>query len=941
MRSLILVLLVVLSCLAPVRGAGASGWPQDVAGARTLRGRLLVAGDAGGTPLAGAILRLLHRDDAASQVEELARVRTDAEGRFVVGAPLREGWQALVVADSESRVPVATVVYDEVLTADRLPGSAPLQLGDRVVAPPGALALEIVDRRTREVVGPGALVGARIDSEVVRVFGLLEGGRVVARTDAEGRAVLERLPPGRVDLVVLDQVHQPEESWADVVAGERVDVPRIELRKGHYVVGEVLDPTGRVVVGAEVRLLGASRAAHALGGDDLRLTGADGQFRWTNLEAGEVALWVRAEGWPEHRFQMRTGSRIQRLALPMPHALRVRVVGDLADVAVERVGLEFETRVAGRNMDSSWVRRLGYAPGTCRVAEDFTFERAQVAPGSYRVRAVVDGLGASDWLEFAVEDADVALELRFDPPVAHRIEVRAVDEMGRPLQGAEVLWLVEPPESALGDEAQQAASLRAAVARNASELRGGVLRTDGEGRCVVEVPPDVELAFAVSLDGRWPVVQRFERSPGAGVDAPIVAVLRAAGAVEVQVTGVGAAGDGSKRLWLLQGEARLGLLRCERDGTYRFAPLLPGSYRVAPIHVDWQRYEREAVVRSAEIVGVLGLGPDPVRAREVEVQAGETVTLGVAFPEAGAVVGTVTESGAPVPGAEVFAIEYGPDGDVAPFRGRGGEPKVHGVEPPWGVPVSVTDRDGRFRFAVRRDVAVEFWVRLRDTVVSSGPVRVHLEAGREQVVDLVLGGGRVLGRLDRALVPKSGTADEPQVWLFPEREIEREVFVAASDWPSGLVDFITWGDAQVPVEVDADGVFRIDHVPPGRFVLRVTGAGLKQAIQVPLRIAAGVTEEVEIAPRALHRVQLLADFGLGPEAGDSEEEQYFGRARRRFDGFERNAFEARVRFGGSSRSCPPVATRWNSAACGGRWRSTVASRLPVAWRRSRCRTRAW
>ncbi len=173
--------------------------------------------------------------------------------------------------------------------------------GVQVLVPQGDQVVEIRLERSASVSGivqdprgtpvPGAQVGpSQGGSEQSTFFrgGRDEDGAVVS--DADGRFVLENLPPG------VFAVEASATDWAvseavtvELAPGAAVEGVIVALRNGGRIVGDVFDESGEPMVGRQVTL-GMAFWAMGMGGSEGETTDAAGHFVFTHVDPGRYAV---------------------------------------------------------------------------------------------------------------------------------------------------------------------------------------------------------------------------------------------------------------------------------------------------------------------------------------------------------------------------------------------------------------------------------------------------------------------------------------------------------------------------------------------------------------------------------------------------------------------------------------------------------------------------
>ena len=252
--------------------------------AHTLAGQVV---DEAGRPVAGAELTLapVPEQSMADLDPGTFSAVSGPDGRFRFAGLPRGRFQGLWVDHSgfvETHVPgveapAATPVRIQLVEARSLAG--------RVVDPDGqpvaGARVALVETDSGLLLGGGFSRGARLSS--------------LADTDADGRFVLDRVPPGTVGIEVraigfrnrsVPGVRIPKDGEAEPV--------EISLRPGPYLEGRVLDSRGRPVKDAMVRAEGKLQASgtFSFGGTQ---TDAEGHYQIGGLETGPHTVTVQIE----------------------------------------------------------------------------------------------------------------------------------------------------------------------------------------------------------------------------------------------------------------------------------------------------------------------------------------------------------------------------------------------------------------------------------------------------------------------------------------------------------------------------------------------------------------------------------------------------------------------------------------------------------------------
>ncbi|MCC7539684.1 MAG: carboxypeptidase regulatory-like domain-containing protein [Deltaproteobacteria bacterium] len=829
--------------------AGAGGITGDVASdgrfevALTGRGPWTVALSAAGT---ARVLRVIERGPARRSLGDVAlpegraiegRLR-DSAGRAVVGASIRarvEGepapWQASSLPDGTfvlASLPLAvveiTVEADGFETASRvLAAAAPA--GDDVREGPassssahgdGGVARQVLDwvlRRPAFLVGRATASGGEVAPDVeVSVSGPGTWPPREVRTGQDGSFRLA-LAPGAYDVraargtLVADPVYGIE-----VVEGAEAPVA-LALHEGAVLEGELVDGDGSPVPSARVVVTEGAFGALPRGLE----IGADGRFRFEGLLDLPYEVSARADGYASVAgVPWAPGAGPMRLVLERAATIAGRVEDargfPIADAVIE---------VVGRDGQGAPVA----------ITRETLVSRQEVL--ELRARASETRLMPAGQLGVTVGpvppipiDVDAGIEGETDAGPGSR---RRSGSRGADAGAARV-----PSENARVDAGTGVPALASG--------RDGTFVVEG-------LPP-----------GRFRVIARHEGlatgqsrlvtlRPGARVDEVIV-VLEEPGTVEgrvldargfpVEAVRVEAVGDDD-----LYG----GTLLTERDGTFRFHPLLGATMVIA-------RTDDGAVVRQS-----------------VEVPAAETVTVELRLPEPGQTrSGRVVDArGFPIAGAVI--VELDRPRDVP--DGLPGEPTgaTIGVDDEHAGPIqeapaglATSREDGTFEIALapgrtavldidHRDHAPR---RMRVDPASRDDIRVVLDPAATVRLSLESDEGRAIAGASIVARPIE-PAETPDVRVEVRASSRRDggaelTRVATGAWS---VSIAAEGHAAVErrIDVTADGSYARD-VELGSIVLARAGRVRGEVVDAQGEPVAGAIVAVGEVPRLVRALSV-------------------------------------------------------------------------------------
>jgi hypothetical protein len=284
--------------------------------------------------------------------------------------------------------------------APALPAAAPAQ------APEGpAVEGRVVARETGRGV-PGA--------DVTFSRG---GAAAAARTAADGSFRFEAPVEGRWLLAVVtapgflpfapEWGHSPV--VVDVRAGQVVRGVELRLSRATRLAGQVVDPDGKPVPGAEVRLLGARGEAALVALEDRFTTDAGGEFRFTAPRG--VVVEARKAGFAPGRTEIGVRALVERRLVVRLHAAKGEVAAParIAGRVVERgtgAPVAGALVVAERQTPSGWLAPAGQAV----TGVDGRFSVDDLAAGPYRLTASAEGR-ARGTVAAPAGTADATIEL--------------------------------------------------------------------------------------------------------------------------------------------------------------------------------------------------------------------------------------------------------------------------------------------------------------------------------------------------------------------------------------------------------------------------------------------------------------------------------------------------------------------------------------------------
>ena len=804
---------------------------------RVLRGRVV---DAGGTPVAGAEVRLRVQiaGRTLNQGEVNRPVKTAGDGSFAFRGPLGGVRSVTVSAAHPAYAPAAV----ERTIAGQGQGDVLL---DAVILTAGGIVAGSVISADR--VG---LVDATVELTPNNGpgGGLLKGN-LVARTVGGGGFRIEHVPAGSYRvvaraprmLIVSSQMFGVRES-------EVTTVPPLELGDGCLLDGLITDRGGQPIAGARV-WVNPIRPGTVGAGE----SGSDGRFAIDNLARTEATLRVQKAGYVSHQSRidlstsaqatvvLEAGLRItgtvrdaESGAVLTKFAVQPRRLRALTTRSVAQGALEAELHARARDLNAdaradldarlsrlhesrrnsaldAWrerVRELPKDPGQPRTHPDGTFVCEGLDEGVWVVdiRAADHQLARSDALELAVGKPEGTVD--FALTRGHTVAGTVSGADGAAIAGALVeLMLMPPPGTPTGVSTHGVRVLSAT-----SSPAGAFTLTNA---------PTGWVSVAVTAKGHDATrTPPFELAADA---TDVVVRLGARARIVGRALGVSAEEGATVSVVAIANFRNVASRTTEADGSFVLDDLKPGPYHVRAYLCDG----REATRRALAAVSKRDTPPDLVLA------AGQTRSFDVQVQRIpiGKVTGRVRRNGAPAAGHAIRLSRQ---------EGRAASPEPTLMD--WGgfegpsLPSRTIEADGSF--AVPDVEAGDYWLR-------------------------VLAPGRSAGELHREAVTVVAEQTTHVEILIASGGIDGEVVAPEADAPpiSGRLRLFK-DAASVPDDIDAweatgrvrhvrfqAGRFRVDDIAAGSYLVEISAGkdrpsttgriDVTPGVVVPARLTAG------------------------------------------------------------------------------------------------------
>jgi hypothetical protein len=499
-----------------------------------------------------------------------------------------------------------------------LPGFAPAtaELPAREAGTPAQPELRIVMRVGRQATGTvvdgsrAGVAGARVtlrpsaSGDLIRRLMDTNDKDAPATTDARGRFAVGHLPAGTYDLLIGARGFAPLTVPGLVLPEGQgtTDLGTVMLGAGAAVEGRVVDPQGRPIDGAEVRIAKGGRGMMIpfSRGDSSppdAFTAADGSFRLADRSPGEsLDLTV---SHPSYGPGSAPG-----VAVPTQEPVRI-VLQPNSRVSGRALGADGKGIGGARLILSEMTPRsfgslTRLSSGSFKEAvadEDGAFSYPEVAPGPIEITASAPRHQSAELKGLEVKAGQELTGISLVLPPAAVVEGRVLGPDGRPVPGAEV-GVLEAGTSPFGG----------------SLGSFEVARTDGDGRYALDGVALGPRTLKAEADGYGRAVRDLEVKEGANAaDFTLDKGFEVSGRV-VDEAGAGVA---TSQLLLVAGMGS-GMLTATSgtDGSFRFAGVQEGTFRLSARKTGYAMAQVTTVTVSGASVGGL----------EMKLTAGGAIT---------------------------------------------------------------------------------------------------------------------------------------------------------------------------------------------------------------------------------------------------------------------------------------------------------------------------
>ncbi len=736
--------------------------------AGSITGRVL---DPAGKPIAGAKVQWTsYRDDDQVLFDEtsgvdpavLGETAADAAGRF------------RVVLDKPG-VSVALRVLSSGLPSARFAGpydsSEETALFDIQLPAAAALSGRVVDEAGKPVSGARVSVVATqnpFDSEAVYA--------AEARTGADGTFAAANAPEGARSL----RVRAPGFVPAQRVQLEAKPQENVSLQRGGTILGTVADASGKPVAGVIVTAEDAAAESDA-----------QGAFRLTGIPAGShrvQAFWKENFAARKDAVRAAKGQEVRaNLTLKPGSSISGSVIEEATRRPVAGVRISAYAATGFRGFAQRRAER------SVRTDSHGRFRLGGLAAARYSVEAAKEGF-------LSASIAGVTAGGQSAPPAnlalrrAASISGRVTDEKGLPVAAARVRitremgprrllrGMASNPASVLGNQGIPTASDGTFRLRGLAPERNLSLEAAKTGYATAR-KPGVSVKAGDALKDVTLIVRRGLEARGRVVDAAGQPVSGAEIRAVHREEGLMGRARFQMRVMGLQQDNPDAVTGA--DGSFTVKGLEEGEYTVA---VSKEGFARKTIP-SAEVKA-----------------SGENVWPPITLTSGAPIAGMVHDgTGAPIPGAQIFAIDIGSAGRPAN---------------------STSDGEGRFRL---EGFTAERPILLSVSATGYAPVQKNVTPPAPDLAIVLKSAGTVRGRVEDADTQKPVT----------DFTISRS---GPRGGPGGGIQIALRGAGDQTFQSD-DGSFELTDVPPGKWTVRATAAGYRSAEVAGVEVGEGETKE--------------------------------------------------------------------------------------------------
>lgn len=289
----------------------------------------------------------------------------------------------------------------------------------------------------------------RLDMAISDISGVKEDSEMKrAQTDAGGSFAFEGVPDGKY-VVVLDEPGYRDAKSAKLVLSTGKDLSDVLLvaDPGFTVEGRVLDPEGKpladaAVLGRRPRSL-TNMYANLDDGNRARTeSDADGRFRLTGFDPGDVHLEARLDGFIEAELEVKAGVTDATLTLQRSLSLSGIVVSTVDGEPVRdfRAALRPSGGLFNPADPLGMEKRMASArfSESFRDREDGTFTLSGLEPGSYDLTVQATGFGDTTVTDIELGGEGRKGQVVMLPPESVVTGQIVSARTGLPIEGAQV-----------------------------------------------------------------------------------------------------------------------------------------------------------------------------------------------------------------------------------------------------------------------------------------------------------------------------------------------------------------------------------------------------------------------------------------------------------------------------------------------------------------------
>jgi protocatechuate 3,4-dioxygenase beta subunit len=382
----------------------------------------------------GGVLEVVVRDAVSKQPIEKASLNLlhETSGRYIGGSSGEDGMIRMRLLSGDYQV---TYLYKQGYTQQRFQDTVTIEDGKTENLEYDLVSLPKIAGVVRNEKGE-PLKGAKLV--------ICPGGRDEVVSDAEGKfeatCDLGGWPSGETPVMFLVGRYEEGNLAAAVQMEEDARATDITLHPGVIFTGNVVDPNGKGIAGADVTIMLRGPRWGSSIGRDRKTSDAQGRFEIKAVPSGQkYSLYVIAEGYGENRSEEISADDAVNFHLDLGN-----VTLPVANLSVSGVVVDSDDKpVAGARL---YCYGEGQSRSNTQTDADGKFTLEKVCAGKIRISADKSGVTRlSGYIETEGGATDVRIIISERPSATRYEPMRPPSLVGRPLPELKEVGIDLPP----------------------------------------------------------------------------------------------------------------------------------------------------------------------------------------------------------------------------------------------------------------------------------------------------------------------------------------------------------------------------------------------------------------------------------------------------------------------------------------------------------------